>query len=202
MENPNPYTLSAQECLRPENITKDICGYAITKFPIGKGGQAEVYLCIDRQSLEKVAVKVLRKDKLTSRGKENLDREIEIHKYISTMHDVNICNMLNTSEDDRNYYLFLEFLESDLVSYIEMKERLTEEEVKGIFKPVMEAISFLHSCSVVHRDIKAENFLVTLDNRGNIAKIKLCDFGLAQWTHTNKRFESLCGSPSYTGNVF
>lgn len=199
MENVNPYTLSSQDCLKQGNIQKEVNGHAITWFHIGKGGQSEVLLAVNRQTGEKVAVKVIRKDQLTKRGKDNLEREIEIHRYISSFQNPYICNLYSTSEDESYYYLFLEFLESDLVSYIEQRGTLTEDEVREIFNCVMESVSFLHNYSIVHRDIKAENFLITCNDSGKIDKIKLTDFGLAQWSYTDKLFESFCGSPSYTG---
>lgn len=189
--------------LQPENIKRDISYYAITKYHIGKGGSSDVYLGICRKTNEKVAVKIVSKSNLSSKGKENILREIEIHKYISSFSNPNICNLLYHYEDEHDYYLFLEYLENDLVVYIERKKRLEESDVIPIFRKIMEVINFLHSYSIAHRDIKAENFLVTLSKDSDtIEKIKLCDFGLAQWTHSRKKFSTFCGSPNYTGILF
>lgn len=106
---------------------------------------------------------------------------------------------------------------SDLVTFIESKGKVPEEEAKGIFRQVMDSIQFLHSNSIVHRDIKAENFLVTLpedavalatSSSGELAaprvpvgpRVKLTDFGLADWITDSKSFSTPCGSPSYTGS--
>ena len=101
----------------------------------------------------------------------------------------------------------------DLVTYIEELKRIPEDEAKVLFRQIIEAIAFLHNHSIVHRDIKAENFLVvkpesasngtTTDGNGHSAKnaplLKLTDFGLADWIQGSKCFSTPCGSPVYTG---
>lgn len=43
-----------------------------------------------------------------------------------------------------------------------------------------EAVSYVHSKNVVHRDIKLDNFLVDVDCETNVITVKLCDFGFAK----------------------
>ena len=44
----------------------------------------------------------------------------------------------------------------------------------------------------MHRDVKAENVLLSQDWRG-----KLCDFGMARGADENSQCKTLCGTPEY-----
>lgn len=82
------------------------------------------------------------------------------------------------------HFLFLFLLQANLT--------------KKIFKLALESILFIHNNSVVHRDIKAENFLLEFDQANQIVGVKLTDFGLADWLGPEKSFCTPCGSPCYT----
>uniref|UniRef100_A0A8C5DML4 Serine/threonine-protein kinase 1 n=1 Tax=Gouania willdenowi TaxID=441366 RepID=A0A8C5DML4_GOUWI len=53
--------------------------------------------------------------------------------------------------------------------------RIPEHEVKSIFKQLVDAAVLMHESGIFHRDIKAENVLVYLD-QGNLS-VKIIDFG-------------------------
>lgn len=53
--------------------------------------------------------------------------------------------------------------------------RLSSEVLKSYIYQIVQVLDFLHGNSIIHRDIKLDNFLVTNDHR-----IKLCDFGLSR----------------------
>ena len=55
------------------------------------------------------------------------------------------------------------------------------EQVKIIFYNLLCALNFLHSCNILHRDIKPTNILI--DSHCNIT---LCDFGLARAIPSNE----------------
>jgi calcium-dependent protein kinase len=55
-------------------------------------------------------------------------------------------------------------------------QSFTEEQARGIFLQVMNAISFIHSRNVAHRDIKPENFVFSTLSSDHI---KMIDFGLS-----------------------
>lgn len=53
----------------------------------------------------------------------------------------------------------------------------SEGEARTIFRQLMDAVAYLHSCGIVHRDIKLDNLL--LAQPGDIEDIKIVDFGCA-----------------------
>lgn len=75
--------------------------------------------------------------------------------------------------------------------------KLTEDEAKPLFKQIVSAVQFLHSHNITHRDIKAENFLISKDSNGIV--LKLSDFGLSAFMDQDKYFSTPCGSPCYAG---
>jgi len=70
--------------------------------------------------------------------------------------------------------------------------RIDENECRKIFSQLVNAISFCHSKSIIHRDIKLENIIV--DSNFNL---KLIDFGFGAVTSNNKLQSFFCGTPSY-----
>ena len=52
---------------------------------------------------------------------------------------------------------------------------LSEPQIKGLMKQLLQGVAYLHQQGIVHRDLKLSNILV--DNDFNL---KICDFGLAR----------------------
>lgn len=61
----------------------------------------------------------------------------------------------------------------DLFDYIREKGKMNEQEAKIIFQQVLGAAQHIHSCGVVHRDIKDENIVLNRET----GAVKIIDFG-------------------------
>lgn len=89
--------------------------------------------------------------------------------------------------------MIMEFAErGDLMGYIKGKESLGEEEAAGLFSQVLDAVEYIHTMGIAHRDLKPTNILLTKD-----MKIKLADFGLSNTYKLGSRLTTSCGSPCY-----
>lgn len=62
----------------------------------------------------------------------------------------------------------------DLLKDSKTKIDLTEDDLKHIFRSILNGLSYLHSLSIAHRDIKLDNIVISSD----LKDIKFIDFGL------------------------
>ncbi|KAF2665869.1 serine/threonine-protein kinase chk2 [Microthyrium microscopicum] len=157
---------------------------------LGKGHFATVYLCIDKVTGQRWAVKKF--DRIHEKGRmDGLQQEIAVLMAIS--HPSLLC-LKGAFEEDDGVYLILELAaEGELFNWIVMKQKLTEEETRKLFVQLFQAIKYLHERNIVHRDIKPENILLADKN----LKVKLADFGLAKIIGEESFTTTLCGTPSY-----
>lgn len=80
----------------------------------------------------------------------------------------------------------------DLLSFVRKRTKLTESTAKFIFRQIIEALQYIHSLNIVHRDIKLDNILIDLSNN-----IKICDFGVSKYVKKGEIMFDQCGTPAY-----
>ena len=169
---------------------KKIGDYLI-KDTIGKGTFSTVKLGEHIYTKQKVAIKILNKEKIKNQeDSKRIEREI---KFLSMMNHPNIIKTYEISETCENYYIIMEFCDGgELFEYIVKKEKLEENEASMFFYQLINALEYIHSLGIAHRDLKPENLLL-LKNK----QIKIIDFGLSNYFNGDKNLETPCGSPSY-----
>ncbi|KAG8391121.1 hypothetical protein BUALT_Bualt01G0155000 [Buddleja alternifolia] len=151
---------------------------------ISGGSYGIVYRALDKITGKIVAMK----QEIHGLSESSL-REINILK--SLPRHPSIVELKDVITDGRDQvYVVMEYLETDLERYIDMKEKsLGISEVKCLMKQLLEGVKFLHENGVMHRDLKPLNLLMNI--RGD--QLKICDFGLS------RQFGSRSGS--YTPGV-
>ncbi|KAF1815372.1 Pkinase-domain-containing protein [Eremomyces bilateralis CBS 781.70] len=160
---------------------------------LGKGHFATVYLCVERSSGMRYAVKKFEKRRgQGERSKvEGLQQEIAVLMGVS--HPGLLC-LKDTFDEEDGVYIVLELApEGELFNWIVMKQKLTETEARKVFVQLFQGLKYLHDRNIVHRDIKPENILLTDKN----LTIKVADFGLAKIIGEESFTTTLCGTPSY-----
>lgn len=80
----------------------------------------------------------------------------------------------------------------DLLSYVRKRRQLKEDVAKSVFKQIVHAIDYCHEKGILHRDIKLDNILLTIDGG-----VKLCDFGVSKQIKPGDRMSDQCGTPAY-----
>ena len=191
--------LHAQETLaraappEAEPMPIQIGSYEVLR-EIARGGMGVVYLARSQSLERKVALKVLRAgDQETSGGRERFQTEARViarlrHPNIVGIHEVGTCS-------GRSY------LAMDLIDGPSLRERL---EAGPPFEPadaarlaqvVASALAYAHERSILHRDVKPGNIL--LSPEGPV----LTDFGLAKDVSQIERSPTLSGeaigTPAY-----
>ena len=157
---------------------------------IGEGNFGKVKLSIMNSTKEKYAIKILDKEKLKSQTKSTKYNEIQI---ISRLKHPNIIYVEKILEDEKNYYIIMEYCEKgELFDYIVEKERLNPIEASMFFYQLINGVSYIHKQGFAHRDLKPENLLLTKDKI-----LKIIDFGLCHDFNNKKFLKTKCGSPSY-----
>ena len=172
-------------------INRKYIGQFVLGEKLGQGTFGIVVLGTHQITGEKVAVKILDKEKiLQETDKSRLEREIKILK---NMRHNNIVHLYDVKETPTSLYIIMEYIcGKELFEYIIYNKRLSELEACKLYQQIISGIEYLGKIKVVHRDIKPENLL--LDNQNNI---KIVDFGLSNSYPKNELLTTACGSPCY-----
>jgi len=174
-----------------KNENKKIIDDYLIKDTIGKGTFSTVKLGENIKTKEKVAIKILNKEKI--KANEDLIRIKREIKILSMMDHPNIIKTYKITENEKNYYIIMEYCDGgELFNYIVEKEKLDENEASMFFFQLINALEYIHSLGIAHRDLKPENLLL-VENK----IIKIIDFGLSNYFNGEKKLETPCGSPSY-----
>ena len=166
-------------------------GQFVLNEKLGQGTFGIVMLATHQITGEKVAVKILEKERILQEAdKTRIEREIKILK---NMHHNNIVHLYDIKETPSSLYIIMEYISGkELFDYIISKRHLSELESCAFFQQIISGIEYLGKIRVVHRDLKPENLL--LDEQKNI---KIVDFGLSNIYPNNELLTTACGSPCY-----
>ena len=107
-----------------------------------------------------------------------------------------IIKLYEVYESDQHIYLVLELLNGgELFSKIAKKTRYSEKDACSLMKNLLNALDYLHSKGIMHRDLKLENLILKQAN--NDVDVKIVDFGLATILNSNDWLFKRCGTPGY-----
>ncbi|XP_027026214.1 caM kinase-like vesicle-associated, like isoform X2 [Tachysurus fulvidraco] len=164
------------------------------KYEIGQVLKAKEFceLCLvkERQT-EKVYVckKFLKKDgKKVRKAAKN---EIMILKMVN---HPNILKLIDAFETRKEFYIIQELATGgDVFDWILDQGNYTERDAANVIRQVLEAVAYLHSLNIVHRNLKLENLMYYTEN--NHKKVVLRDFYLSRFE--NGSITEPCGTPEY-----
>lgn len=151
---------------------------------IGEGGFGSVFLTLDNVTGANVAIKMISKQHI-----KEINREVAMMKGIS---HPSITTLYKTTEDEENFYLFMEFVNGGtLREMINTFGKIKEETARKYFSEIVSAVEYLHKDKgIMHRDLKLDNLLIDSNNHAYVI-----DFGLS--TKIKKEKKKICGSPNY-----
>jgi serine/threonine-protein kinase len=138
---------------------------------IGKGGNARIYLALDREG-RRVALKILHPELLVSVAADRFLREIRLCSQLKHPH---IAHLLDSGERDWIVYYVMTYVEGPtLREHMGRVARLSVPEAMRLADDLLDALDHAHGRGIVHRDVKPEN--VVLTSEGAV----LLDFGIAR----------------------
>ncbi|XP_023314155.1 serine/threonine-protein kinase fused isoform X2 [Trichogramma pretiosum] len=109
------------------------------------------------------------------------------------MHHPNIIQMFDSFETDKQMVIVTEYVERELYVILKTNGRLSEVYSQAIAGDMVSALNYLHSNRIVHRDMKPQNVLMSIDGVA-----KLCDFGFARMMNVDTHvLTSVKGTPLY-----
>jgi serine/threonine protein kinase len=159
---------------------------------IGEGGFGKVYLGMNSDTGELMAVKQVPLGSETNQQVESLRREIAL---MQDLHHPNIVRYFGSEAKDGFLNIFLEYQPGGSIASLLTKfHQLSERIIRSFTKQTLLGLEYLHSHGIAHRDIKGANLLVDLNGC-----VKLADFGaskqLADLRSYNEGFKTVTGSP-------
>ena len=141
---------------------------------IGSGGFGTVYEAWDGRLERPVAVKAI-----DPGGSAGCDRVLREAQAAARLNHPGIVTLYEMGEEDGSALLVTELVDGATLDQLNRDGELSDREIGEIGADLCEALDHAHSRSVVHRDIKPQNVLVTDDNG---TRAKLMDFGVARIT--------------------
>ena len=202
--------------MHDDDVNIIIGDYTLFKY-IGKGAYGKVYLTIKKNSSDLFATKMidLQNEKLKKMNKY-LDNEIKIMELLN---HPNIIKLYETIRLNNRLYLIMEFCNGgnllDLLYKYKKKYRepFSIKIIQYFMRQIIKGIEYIHSLSIIHRDIKLSNILIKFPNviRKNnsefidindldesdflSSELKIIDFGLSKKLDPNELAQTALGTP-------
>jgi len=149
---------------------------------LGSGAYGIVCAARNKRTGDSVAIKkvtkIFTKKILTKRALRELKllHHFRGHKNITCLYDMDLADSRNFNE----VYLYEELMEADLHAIIRSGQPLSDAHFQSFIYQTLCGLKYIHSASVLHRDLKPGNLLVNAD-----CELKICDFGLARGFETD-----------------
>ena len=165
-------------------VGRTISHYKITD-KLGAGGMGVVYKALDLKLERTVALKFLPTDVAVSdRDKQSLLREARAasaldHPNIGVIHGIE-------ESEDHQLFIVMGYYEGETLAHKLSRGAIPVRESLELAIQIARGLSLAHARSIVHRDVKPSNIIITSDG---VAKI--VDFGLARFVASASATQSI-----------
>ncbi|KAI0758310.1 Pkinase-domain-containing protein [Irpex lacteus] len=160
---------------------------------IGKGAYGSVHKGLEISTDKVVALKIINLD-TEDDDVGDIQREVAL---LTQLRDApNVTQYYGCFMDGPRVWIVMEYAEGGSVRTLMKASKdgtIEEKYVATIIREVLYGLSYLHKSSIIHRDLKAANVLITASG-----SVKICDFGVSALlaTASSKR-NTLVGTPHW-----
>lgn len=170
--------------------------------PIGRGAMGVVWLADDLSGKRAVCVKLLPPE--VQHDLTELGRVREMFQKVHTLQHQHLCPVYLLGSDPLcGEFLVMKYIDGQTLSeyrrsYVEQHGEFPLTEVVRVLTPVAEALDYVHSQGLIHRDVKPANIMVSRDSQ----TVQLVDLGLAaeiqgSMSRVSKAARDIAGTAPY-----
>ncbi|RNJ52802.1 hypothetical protein D7B24_002878 [Verticillium nonalfalfae] len=127
--------------------------------------------------------------------KERADQSKEIRTareaaIVTLLNHPHVCGMRDVVRTNYHWYMLFEYVNGgQMLDYIISHGKLKEKQARKFSRQIASALDYCHRNSIVHRDLKIENILISKNG-----DIKIIDFGLSNLFAPRGHLKTFCGS--------
>jgi casein kinase II subunit alpha len=155
---------------------------------VGRGKYSEVFEGINTTSSDKCVIKILKPVM-----KKKIKREIRILQNLCG--GPNIIKLLDVVRDPQSKTPSLIFEHVNNTDFKTLYPTLTDLDIRYYIFEILKALDYCHSQGIMHRDVKPHNVMIDHEKR----KLRLIDWGLAEFYHPGKEYNVRVASRYYKG---
>ncbi|MGO4187983.1 serine/threonine-protein kinase [Pseudarthrobacter sp. TAF60_1] len=167
----------------PSSIRDEVVGgrYRLGEV-VGRGGMSTVYCAHDANLGRDVAMKLFAPQAPDADELKRQEAEIQL---LATLNHPSLVTLFDAGIDTRLPDEPRPFLTMELVEGQDLRSRIRHspvplDELAVIGAGIADALAYVHSLGVIHRDIKPGNILLVQIRPGEPLRPKLTDFGIAR----------------------
>jgi WD40 repeat protein len=178
--------------------------------PLGRGGFGRTFLAVDEDKPSKPRCAIKQFFPL-SQGTSSAEKAAELFNREAVRLDElgkhpQIPELLAHFQQERYQYLVQEFIEGqNLQQELAQAGPFSENQIRSLLNDLLPVLQFVHSCSVIHRDIKPPNIIRRRISQTPVAyayptltgELVLVDFGAAKVVEGALKTGTVIGSPEF-----
>ncbi|KAI5644069.1 protein kinase domain-containing protein [Phthorimaea operculella] len=161
---------------------------------IGKGTYGDVYLCENIKTSQLTIVKNIELNLKIQDHVTDIENEVKI---LSSMNHSNIIKFYDHFYTDDHVLISMEYATSGNLAeymYVKYPKLIKQQEILFYFCQILLGVDYMHSKNIIHRDLKAENILLTGEHG---LTVKIGDFGISKMLASAKNTSTVIGTPYY-----
>lgn len=145
---------------------------------LGEGSYAKVKEVLHTETLERAAVKIIKKQRLRRipNGDSNVKKELKILRNLNHQNIIHLIDFQYNPLKEKIYF-FMEYCVITLQNLLDLApdKKLPIHQTHRYFVQLLNGLEYLHQIRVIHKDIKPGNLLLNAEQT-----LKITDFGVAE----------------------